>query len=148
VLGNGQRTSGFLDKGGSGDELTIEFVLSQQRIDPLGQTAAPGFLLDVPCLLPLLVDLHPAIRQLTCLDLLRVEPLIPMCPHQFLDLLPVPQKERGAILERRWCAVALTESLRGWIPIIAPQFQLASASCPWRWATTRIASRDSSGGSG
>ena len=61
---------------------------------------------------------------LTRPDRLGVESLVPVCPHQFLDLLPVPHKERGAILERRRCAVALAESLRGWIPILAPQFQL------------------------
>src|SRR5258708_38558200 len=121
----------------SGDQITVEFPLTQKRIDPLGQAPTPGFLLDVLCflneefffdtvdsILPLLVDLHPTSRQLTHLDLLGVESLVPVCPHQFLDLLPVPHEERGAILERRRCAVALVESLRGWIPILAPQFQL------------------------
>ncbi len=58
------------------DELTLEFPLTQQRIDPLGQLPAPDFPLDVPCLLheellfdtvdrllPLLVNLHPALRH-------------------------------------------------------------------------------------
>src|SRR5260221_4619470 len=146
------------DECGLGDGITVEFTLTQNRIDPLGKAPPPGFLLDVACLLheeflfdtvdsllPLFVDVHPAIRQLMRLDLLGVESLVPLRPHQFLDLLPVPHKERGAILERRRCAVALAESLRGWIPILAPQFQLASASCPSRRPTTRTASRDSSG---
>src|SRR5260370_15515000 len=104
--GSGQRASGFLNESRSGHELAIEFPLSQPRIDLLGQTPSPGFLLEVPCLLhkellfdtvdsllPLLVDLHPTIGQLARLDLLRVESLIPMRLHQLLDLLPVPHEE-------------------------------------------------------
>src|SRR5215469_12111064 len=104
----------------SAEKLTLEFPLTQQRIDPLGQTPAPGFPRDVPCLLqeeflfdpvdsllPLLVDLYPALRQRASPDLLRVESLVPVCLYQFLDQLPVPHKERRAIFERCWCAVAL-----------------------------------------
>lgn len=118
------------------DELALEFTLTQQCIDPFGQASAPGFLLDIACileeellfdavdsLLPLLVDLHPALRQLTGLDLLRVESLVAMRLHQLLDLLPVPHEERRAILQRRRCAVALAECLYGWIAILAPQAQ-------------------------
>src|SRR6266404_1109560 len=118
------------------DELALEFPIAEQRIDPPGQASASGFLLDVACLLDeeflfdtvdsllqLLVDLHPALRQLTGLDLLRVESLVTMCPHQFLDLLSVPHEKRCAVLQRRRCAVALAEGLRSWIAILAPQAQ-------------------------
>ncbi len=117
------------------DELTLEFLVAQQHIDLLRQAPAPDFLLDILRLLheefffdtvnsflPLLVDLYPALRQLARLDLLRVESLIAVRPHQLLDLLTMPHVERGAVLERR-CAVALAERLRGWIAILAPQAQ-------------------------
>ena len=118
------------------DELALEFPLAQQRIDPLSQAPVPGFLLDVPCpldeelllgavdsLLPLLVDLHPALCQLTGFDLPRVESLVTMRLHQFLDLLPVPHVEWRAILQRCRGAVALAECLRGRMAILAPQAQ-------------------------
>ena len=118
------------------DELALEFPLAQQRVDPFGQASAPGFLLDVTCLLdeellfdavgsllPLLVDLHPALRQLTGFDLLRVESLVTMRQHQFLDLLPVPHVEWRAILQRRRGAVPIAKRQGGWITIIAPQAQ-------------------------
>ena len=118
------------------EELALEFPLAQQRIDPFGQASTPGFLLDVACLLgeeffldavdsllPLFVNLHPALRQLTDFDLLRFESLVAMRLHEFLDLLPVPHVEWCAILQRRRGAVTIAKSQGGWITIIVPQAQ-------------------------
>ena len=65
-------------------------------------------------------------------DLLRIEPLMPMCPHQLLDLLPALHEEGRTVLERRRGAIALRERLCGWISIIATPIQLASAFSPLR----------------
>lgn len=39
------------DQCGLGNEITVEFPLTQKCIDSLGQASTPGFLLDVLCLL-------------------------------------------------------------------------------------------------